>query len=375
MTTGTPSGSYAAVRVVSASASASSGCELAGEVVLGQAEHRRQAAVVGRDQAAVDHARAGRRRGQGHDDDQLVGIGDDRPLGRVGVVGGAAQDADPVRHRDDPRERTVASGHVADQAYPVADDDRGAAHVGTPHRDDRGARIEQPAGGAAPVDGRDQRLAGVGVLGPQPAAPPVRAAGTDRYVVLVERTRHAPERRQLRRPRRAAAPTARESRAWSCRWWRCPTPARPARADPATAYAIASRWSARGSSTTPRPASGAGVMCSPSAVTAIRAPEPSELLRQRGEPVGLLPAQVSDPAQAGRGVGEQRDRRQRRHGLAVVAEIEVDAVQPLRPGDLELTPRPSPRTGSRRPTSSSGSSRPGCDVAGRPPRQPHAARR
>ena len=99
----------------------------------------------------------------------------------------------------------------------------------------------------------------------------------------------------------------------------------------------------------------------------MRAPSRAELLGQRGEPVGLLPAQVGDPAQPGRGVGEKRDGREGRNGLPVVAQIEIDPVQPLRPGDLELTVQRSPRSGSRTPAADSGSSRPGCVVpAGHP---------
>ncbi len=56
------------------------------------------------------------------------------------------------------------------------------------------------------------------------------------------------------------------------------------------------------------------------------AAEPVELGRQRGEPVGLVPADVGDPAQVdGRG-GERAQRRDRRGQLADVVQVEVEAV-------------------------------------------------
>ena len=53
-----------------------------GEVGLGQAQDRRQPAGVGGDQRAVDEAGARRRVGERDHDQQLVGVGDDDPLGR-----------------------------------------------------------------------------------------------------------------------------------------------------------------------------------------------------------------------------------------------------------------------------------------------------
>ncbi len=69
----------------------------------------------------------------------------------------------------------------------------------------------------------------------------------------------------------------------------------------------------------------------------MRAPSLSELLGERGEPVGLLAPQVGDPAQPGGGVGEKRDGGQGRNDLPVVAEVEVGAVKARRAGDFELT--------------------------------------
>ncbi len=71
----------------------------------------------------------------------------------------------------------------------------------------------------------------------------------------------------------------------------------------------------------------------------MRAPSLPNSSASAAEPVGLLAAQVRDAAQPARRVGEQRDRGQGRHDLAVVAEVEIGAVQLLRAGDLQLTRR------------------------------------
>ena len=54
------------------------------EVGLGEAQHRREAARVRRDQAAVDEARARHRVGHRRDDDELLGVGHHQPLDGVG---------------------------------------------------------------------------------------------------------------------------------------------------------------------------------------------------------------------------------------------------------------------------------------------------
>ena len=105
------SGAYAAAQLVGR-----------GQVGLGQQQQRLDPRVERGDHDPVDHADAGRRVGQRGDDDELVGVGDDRPLVRVVVVGGPAQHGVALEHLDDPGQRALLAGDVAVQPDPVADD-------------------------------------------------------------------------------------------------------------------------------------------------------------------------------------------------------------------------------------------------------------
>ena len=93
-------------------------CLGVGEVGLRQAQQRPHPGVVRRHQGAVDQP--GPRLGVGErgDDDQLVGVGDEHPLDRVVVVGGAAQHGRTFVHLDDPGQRALGAGHVADDRGP-----------------------------------------------------------------------------------------------------------------------------------------------------------------------------------------------------------------------------------------------------------------
>ena len=66
-----------------------------GQVGLGQAQQRLHAGVVRRHQGAVDQPRLRLGVGQRGHHDELLGVGDDHPLDRVVVVGGAPQRGDP----------------------------------------------------------------------------------------------------------------------------------------------------------------------------------------------------------------------------------------------------------------------------------------
>jgi hypothetical protein len=131
-----------------------------GEVGLRQAEQRRHAGVVRRDEGPVDQPGPWLRVGQRGDDDQLVGVGDDDPLDRVGVVGCPTQHRPAVVDRHDPRERAVGAGGVPDDPDAIAADHRLAPERARLHGDDHGAVVEQ-AGQPAAVDGDDPRRHGV----------------------------------------------------------------------------------------------------------------------------------------------------------------------------------------------------------------------
>ena len=147
-----------------------------GQIRLGQTQDGHQTAGVGGDQRALDQTGARRRVGQRGDDQQLVGVGDDDPLGGVVVVGGAAQQRAPIPAPHDARQRVGAAGQVTDDVDLVTDDDRGAAELAGPHRRHPPGRVAtQHTAPAAPVHRHHHRFFGVGVLGaglgPRPRAP------------------------------------------------------------------------------------------------------------------------------------------------------------------------------------------------------------
>ena len=114
----TPSGSYAAT---SSSGEARSALvrQSSGSMPGVEAGH----------QDPVDHPGPWRRVGQRGDDHQLVGVGHDRPLVRVVVVGRPAQHGLALLDLDDPGQGALVAGGVADDPDPVADDDAGPAEL------------------------------------------------------------------------------------------------------------------------------------------------------------------------------------------------------------------------------------------------------
>ena len=136
------------------------------EVGLGQAQDRYQPAGVGRDQRSIDQAGARRRVGQGHHDQQLIGVGDDDPLGGIVVIGGAPQHCSPRPTPDDAGQGIRPTGKVANHVDVVADDDRCAAQFSCPHRGDPaiGVAVEH-ASPAAAVDADHHGRFCVGVFG------------------------------------------------------------------------------------------------------------------------------------------------------------------------------------------------------------------
>ena len=147
-----------------------------GEVGLGETQNGGEATGVGRDQRALDESGARWWVGQRDHDEQLIRIGDDDPLGRVGVIRGAAQHRSAFFSSDDPRERVRPSRYVTDDPHLVADHDRCPAELAGAHRGDDsfGIPVERAPPPSA-IDRDDHRFGGVGVLRPG-LGPRTRAA-------------------------------------------------------------------------------------------------------------------------------------------------------------------------------------------------------
>ena len=116
-------------------------------------------------------------------------------------------------------------------------------------------------------------------------------------------------------------------------------------------------------------------MTSPSDVCSRLTAQPRDLRGQRGQPVGLVAAQVRDAAQPGGGVGQGGERRDGRRDLAGRVQVEVDPVHRAGAGHAQhVAVEPS----GRRPCApgSRGSRPPGCVVcAGQPGTRHRAAGR
>ena len=207
------------------------------EVVLGEAQQRHEPAVVRRDQAPVDEPGARHGVGQRRDDDEHLGVGDDRPLDGVAVVGGAPQQRGAGLDAHDAAERVGPAAGVADDGDPVADDDRPPAELAGAHRREQAAvgRAEPVAAAVDAADDRRTRL----VVRRTGARTGSRAApGPHPDVVLVELARaHG---RADHASMRSHDPTKSGTVLRVVATSRTCTPSTPR---PRTAQAIATRWS------------------------------------------------------------------------------------------------------------------------------------
>ena len=97
---------------------------------------------------------------------------------------------------------------------------------------------------------------------------------------------------------------------------------------PSTAAARAPSGGRRRCGTTP-PCSGRGRMSRPSRSRSTSPPRRVDLLGQRGEPVGLVPAQVGDAAQARRRSASAQTAARTGVELADVAQVGVEALEPV----------------------------------------------
>ena len=179
-----------------------------GEVGLGQAQQRPHAGVVGGDERSVEQAGPGLGVSQCRHDDQLVGVGDDHPLHGVVVVGGAPQHRRALLDLDDPRQRALVAGHVADHADPVAHHDALAAQgAGLDGHHDAVLDVQREP---APVDGHDD---GVGRVVVRRALLGAGAGAAPRpLVVLVVVLGVAPAHRPARLSARRGPTRPRRSR-------------------------------------------------------------------------------------------------------------------------------------------------------------------
>ena len=135
-----------------------------GQVGLRDAEHRADAGVVGGDEVAVDEADARLGVGRGHDDEHLVGVGDDDALDGVGVVGAAAEQRGARLDAHDAGEGALVAGRVADDVDAVAGDDGLLAQLAGARRRDLvlGLEVLVDEHGVAPaVDAEHARRDGL----------------------------------------------------------------------------------------------------------------------------------------------------------------------------------------------------------------------
>lgn len=139
------------------------------EIGFRHAQERSDARVHRRDEGAVNEARSGFRVGCRDHDKELVGVGHEHLFGRVHVIGAATQDASPLRHPHETRERSRFPAAIAHQRHLVTRHDRYAKVTGTGGQKDplcRGSRrnehlkpapghAEDPSGEGIAVSGAD----------------------------------------------------------------------------------------------------------------------------------------------------------------------------------------------------------------------------
>ena len=219
--------------------------------------------------------------------------------GGVVVVGGAAQHRRALGDPDDPGQRAGRAGGVADQGDPVADHDGLAAQLAGAHRGDLGwivrphARSCTGRGRRRSRSRRRRRRAWAGcgcgdatdgpVAGPgrRPRRTPASCPAAPQLLVDPLCTRSCPESGKLGQGLRGTRYVVELRR-----------PGPPGRSPPRRAPSGGRRRSRKSG-----PRSGPGVISRPSGCSVTRGAERGELGGQRGQPVGLVGADVPDAAQ------------------------------------------------------------------------------
>src|SRR5699024_1348272 len=127
-----------------------------------------------------------------------IDVRDQRALGRVVVIGAAAQEGAALLDAHDAGQRPITPRDVPDQADQVAGNDGGAAELTGTHRGDRALRSgalldDRPPPPAVHGDhaGGDGVLMLGPVLGTRPRAAPAGADADIALVVLAGRAAHA----------------------------------------------------------------------------------------------------------------------------------------------------------------------------------------
>ena len=140
-----------------------------GEIGLGEDEQRCDPGVVRRHECTIDKAEPRLGIGQRGDDRELIGIGDDDALDRIGVISGAAQDGGAMVNAHDAC-KVVDTTASAREGDPVADDHTLAPELARLDREHDDALVGGE-GEATAVDGDHHRRRGIGVsravLGPR----------------------------------------------------------------------------------------------------------------------------------------------------------------------------------------------------------------
>ena len=137
---------------------------------------------------------------------------------------------------------------------------------------------------------------------------------------------HRPGRSGGASPASIRCPQPGEVRAASWRWCRRSRPARPGTRSPSTAAGGGHPVVVVGGEHARRAAGAAGSPARPS-VSVTSPPSAFSSRGQGGQPVGLVAAQVGDPAQVGRRVGQGGQRGHHRGELAGRVQVGVDAVE------------------------------------------------
>ncbi len=214
------------------------------EVGLGEHEHRLDVGVEGRNHSPVDQTGARLRIRRRGDDGELGRVGDDDPLDRIRVIGGASQRGSALLSPHDASLRVDIPRDVSDGVDEIAHDDALAAELARLDGVQLSAVVLLEREAAA-IDGHHHRSLCLGVFGSLlRAGPRLAAPGADPDVVLVEMSmlpRHAEGSPGMSCPRKADQRLAKSGIVLPV--VAMSSTSTPGTTSPRTAPAVAMRWS------------------------------------------------------------------------------------------------------------------------------------